>query len=366
MTKNFLYPLFTLSGTIIGVGIFSLPYITLQVGIWTMLGYFLFLAPLVIFIHYLFGEIALKTPDFSRLSVYAKIHLGSWGEKTALISNIFGFLGAILAYLIIGGEFLNNFLSPIFGENTLFYNFIYFFAGAVLIYGGIKSISKIEFWGMIIFFIILILIFLKGLPFFKTENLFLRNGPADVFLPYGPILFSLWGASVIPEIEEMLGDNKKSLRKIIFLGILIPVFIYLFFIFLVLGVSGLSTTPEALAGLKNVMGNGAVYLGFFAGILATFTSFITIGLTLKKVLWYDLKISKNISWLISCFTPFLFLLLGFKDFVKIIGLVGAVALGVDGILIILMYGRISKNKLVYPLILIFLGGIFYEIIYFLN
>jgi len=35
-----IYALATLSGTIIGVGLFSLPYITLKVGFWVMLGYF--------------------------------------------------------------------------------------------------------------------------------------------------------------------------------------------------------------------------------------------------------------------------------------------------------------------------------------
>ena len=46
MFKKFIYPISTLSGTIIGVGIFALPFVTLKVGFWVMLGYFFILGSL--------------------------------------------------------------------------------------------------------------------------------------------------------------------------------------------------------------------------------------------------------------------------------------------------------------------------------
>ncbi|PIR07544.1 hypothetical protein COV54_00500, partial [Candidatus Jorgensenbacteria bacterium CG11_big_fil_rev_8_21_14_0_20_38_23] len=66
-----IYAIATLSGTIIGVGLFALPYITLKVGFWVMLCYFLVLGALVILIHSFFGELALKTPDYKRLPGFA-------------------------------------------------------------------------------------------------------------------------------------------------------------------------------------------------------------------------------------------------------------------------------------------------------
>lgn len=359
----------TLAGSIIGVGFFSLPYITSQVGLWIMLAYFLVLGLLVALIHLLFGEVALKTPDFLRLPSYAQIYLGSWGKITALLAIVFGFLGAILAYLVIGGEFLTNLLSPIFGGNSLIYTLLYFSAGALLILFGIKAISKVHFLGLSLFFIILIIIFFKGLPSLRLENLFLIShqsfGLGNLFLPYGPILFALWGTSMIPEIEEMLGESKSLLRKIIPIGILIPAIVYLFFIFMVLGIAGVNTSPEAISGLKSYLGTGIISLAFLAGIITTFNAFLSTGLTLKKTLWYDFKIPKNIAWAITCFVPLFLFLIGLKDFIKIISFVGGVMLGIDGILILLMYQKISKKKLLtYPLISVLLGGIIYEIIYF--
>ena len=370
--KKILYALATLSGTIIGVGLFSLPYITLQVGIWVMLAYFLVLGVLVILVHYFFGEVALNTPDYLRLPGFAKIYLGKPGQIIAFISGILGLIGALLACLIVGGEFLTGLLSPIFGGSYVFYVLIYFLIGAILIYGGIKFIGRVEFWGLVLFFVVLIFIFIKGLPVFDIKSLLMIHDSGfkiqNLFLPYGAILFSLWGAALIPEAEEMLKEDKKLLKKIIPISILIPIFVYLFFIFLILGICGGNTTQTALTGLKDFLGSGPFYLLLFFGLLTTFTSFITLGLTLKKIFWYDLKLEKKLSWFFTCFIPLILFLIGIKSFIVVISAVGGIMLGVDGILIILMYKKINPQKkaLVYPLIFIFALGILYEIIYFLK
>ena len=372
-----IYAIATLSGTIIGVGIFALPYVTLKVGFWAILGYFLVLGTLVILIHLFFGELSLKTPDFKRLPGFAKIYLGNWGQIVAYISIILGIFGALLAYLIFGGEFFTELLSPIFGGNSLIYTLFYFIVGAALIFSGIKAIAKVEFWGLVLFFIILFAIFFRGESFITIENLFPSPDFSYAFLPYGVILFSLWGATLIPEVEEMLAptpnfgvgvkQKKKALRWIIPIAIFIPIIVYLFFIYLILGITGPQTTESALTGLRDVLGDGIVSLALCFGLLTTFTSFIALGLTLKKVFWYDLKIGKNIAFAITCFIPLVLFLIGIKQFIPIISFVGATMLGIDGILILLMYRKIKpKQILVYPLFLILFGGIIYEIIYFIK
>lgn len=357
-----------LINTIVGAGIFALPYIALKSGIGVTIAYFFVLVSLAVLIHLFFSEVAMATPDFLRLPGYAKIYLGDWGKRVAVISTILGFYGATLAYLVLGGDFLKNLLSPIFGGGGTLYTFLYFLAGAILVYFGIKIITKVEFLGLILFFLILIAIFIKGIPFLRAENLFAgAGGIKDLFLPYGPIFFSLWGASIIPELEETLGRNKNLLKKIIILSVLISAIIYLLFIFLVLGISGINTSSDAISGLKNFLGEFAGIF-FLFGIITTFTSFLSVGLTLKNTFLYDFKMTKNLSWFLALFLPFFLFLIGFKSFVTIIGVVGGVMLGIDGILILLMYKKIRPEKifLVYPLALIFLGGIIYEIIYFIK
>jgi tyrosine-specific transport protein len=369
--SKFIYAVSTLSGTIIGVGLFGLPYVTLKVGLWVILAYFLILGILVVLVHQFFGELALRTPDFKRLPGFAKIYLGNWGEKTAFVSTILGLFGALLSYLIVGGEFFTELLSPYIGGNDLIYTLLYFTIGSILIFYGIKAVAKVEFWGLILFFIILIIIFFSGRNLINTQNLFIGakdfpNLVQNLFLPYGVILFSLWGAALIPEVEEMLGENKKMLKVIIPLSILIPTLVYLAFIYLILGVAGTKTSESALLSLNDFFGNGIVVLALFFGLLTTFTSFITLGLTLKKIFWYDLKITKNLSWAITCFFPLILFLIGLKSFITVIGFVGGVMLAVDGILILLMYNKIRPERkfITYSLISLFLAGIVYSLLYF--
>lgn len=370
--KKIIYSVSVLSGTIIGVGIFSLPYIASKVGISVFLGYFLVLGMLVILVHLFFGKVALRTPDFKRLPGFAEFYLGKWGKFFALISIIFGLFGSILAYLIIGGRFLTEIFSPFFGGSEFLYTLFYFIFGAFLIYYGIRIVSKIEFLGLLLFLGILILIFFQNRELIQFNNLLFKKPStrfADLFLPYGPVLFSLWGAALIPELEEGLGNFRQLLKKIIPVAVLVSIFVYLFFVFLILGITGSQTTESALTGLKNFLDRKTFSFLLFFGAVSTFTSFIALGLTLKKVFWYDLKIPHSISWTITCFLPFFLYLIGIKSFIPVISFVGAVMLGIEGILILLMYGKIESNKKkkigALSLSLLFLGGIFYEIIHFL-
>ncbi len=372
-TKKIIYSVATLAGTTVGVGLFALPYIASRVGFLVILGYFLVLGVIVAVIHSNFGKLSIATPDFKRLPGFAKIHLGELGEKVALVSSILGLFGALLAYLIVGGTFLESLLSPILNiQGNLFYTLVYFFLGALSIFFGIKIIVQIEALGLILFFTVLIIIFIRAYPLINIEQFLLPTEKLDVstfFLPYGAVLFSLWGAALIPEVEEMLGKDKKLLSKIIPIATLIPIIIYVFFIYIILGITGNQTTESALTGLRSYLGNGVVNLTLFLGVLTTFTSFIALGLTLRRIFWYDLKIGKNISWLITCFSPLIIFLLGLKSFITVISLGGGIMLGVDGILILLMYQKIKEKKtwlLTLPLILIFVVGLVLEIVYFLK
>jgi len=375
MNKRFFQALAILMGHIIGVGIFSLPFIAAQVGIWTMLFYFLVLGGVVVLFELLYGEAILRTKEKHRLPGYAYKYLGNWAKNLALFSSGLGLIMAILAYIIVGGNFLSSILIPILGGSSLLYIYIFFALGALLIFFGVKSIARVESILLVFFLAILVLVFYKGAPLINPSYLFIFDAKY-LFLPYGAILFSLVGTSIIPEIREYLIEKPKDLRKVIILATLFAALISLLFTILILGVTGSETTSEAIAGLKNYFGNGIVVLVLLFGILATFTSFLTCGLTLKKILWYDFKINKHISWAIACFSPLALFLLGLTDFIKIISLSGGTLLAISAILMILIYLK-AKTKgdlepayslniskfFVYSLIIFFVIGAVAELIY---
>jgi len=370
--KNYIYPIATLSGSVIGVGFLSLPYITLKVGIWPMLFYFTTLTALVVFLHVIFGQISLKTPDFKRFPGFVGFYLGKKVEGITLILMILGSFGVLLAYLVIGGQFLSGILSPLLGGGAFNYTILYFIILSIIIYFGINAISKLEFWAITFLLISFLIIFIKGFYYIKIGNIFSNKGLTHVnwknaFLPYGAIIFSLWGVGLIPEIEEMVRGRKKLLKRIIVISMLIPAIIYLLFIFLILGISGNQTTESALIGLKTFLGQGIISIALFVGVITTFTAFIAQGLLLKKVFMYDLGVKEFPAWVLTCFPPLIFFLLGFNSFIVLISFVGGVLLSIDGILILLMYKKIGGKKIIaYPLILVFVLGIIYEVIYFIK
>ncbi len=374
--KNFFKALATLTGTIIGVGLFSLPYITSKVGLWTMLGYFLVLGAVTILVNFIYGEIVLRTKEHHRLPGYAQKYLGGWAKKLSFFSNSIGLGGALLAYLIVGGSFLFSLFNPIFGRSYSFYVLLMFFIGVFLIYFGIKSISQAESVLLILFFVVLIFIFQKGFSMIELKNL-VNFDLAHIFLPYGAILFSISGMSLIPEIREMLKQKPEDLKKIIFYSVLISILVCLVFSVIVTGITAKNTSQDAISGLRNIFSNGIISLALIFGFLTVFTSFLTIGLTLKKILWYDMGMKKNLSWFLACFVPLFLFFLGLNDFITIISLAGGIFIGIDVALIILIYLQAKKkgdlepayslnfpNPLIYSLITFFILGVIYEIYYF--
>ena len=98
---------------------------------------------------------------------------------------------------------------------------------------------------------------------------------------------------------------------------------------------------------------------------------------MKKIFWYDFGVNKNVAWALTCFVPLILFFLGFQNFIGVISLVGGSMIGIDGLLILIMYRKIFLTKyethqhklvkfLLPVLALIFIAGIVYEITYFIR
>lgn len=365
--KDYIYPIAVFSGGMVGVGFLSLPFIAMKSGFFVMLGYFVLLTILILFINSIFCEISLKTPDFKRFPGFVRHYLGKWAGLFTMISIIIGTFGVLLAYLVVAGNFLTSVFQPIFHGQEFIYVFIFFIVVSAIVYFDIKVIARIEFWVIALLFFSLVLVLIEGFSKIKISNIFSGGNFSNLFLPYGPLLFALWGVGLIPETEEMIRGKKGNLKKIIFIATLLISVFYFLFTFLILGITGSGTTEVALTGIKDLFDGFSVVLAMFIGVAAVFAAFITQGIIFKKTLMFDLGIKHWQAFVMTCFTPMIIYLLGLKSFISIISLTGGILLGIDGILILLMYKKIGgKNILIYPLSLVFLFGVIYEIIYFIK
>ena len=368
----FYYSIATLVGTIIGAGIFGIPYVVSKAGFLAGLINLIVLGFVVLMINLYTGEICLRTKKTHQLAGFAEIYLGKTGKMIMAFASVFGIIGALIAYLIGEGELL----SAIFGGSPFFFSILFFVICSTLIYFDLKAIKKSEFFLGI--FMLALVLTICAVSLFHVDLKNLSNfSLAQVFLPYGVILFAFVGASAIPEMEVIEQNEKKKLKKAILIGTLIPFLVYLLFMIAVVGVTGLQTTEVATIGLGKALGNYMVIFGNLFGVFSMSTSFLLLGLALKWMLHYDYKIPKALAWLITISIPLALFLIGVKSFIGVIGITGAVAGGIEGILIVLIAKKAKEKSEVEPaytiglswifafiLIILFTLGIIYQFIKF--
>lgn len=329
----------SLIGTIVGAGIFGLPYTALKSGFGIFVLELAVLFLVVLILHLFYGEVVAKTPGKYRLVGYVEKYLGRKAKQIAFVSSLFGFYGALLVFLTLGGQFANRLANYYFSFNDyLISSLIFYFLCAAAVFFGVRLIASLEFiLSLLLFFVILVIV---GLVADKVSpsNLF-GFDVKNIFIPYGIILFALSGASVIPEIKEII---KKDFFKVIFWGTFIPAVIYFIFTLTVLGFTGAGTSKNSVDGLLAKFGDGIIVWITALGLISIFTSFLTLGDTLKKIFWYDLKLNHFLSWLLVVLTPLALFLLKLQDFIIIMGVVGAFAIAIEGVFIIILHRKIQS------------------------
>ena len=368
--KRTLVATLTLIGTIIGVGVFGLPYTFAVAGVNIGIIWFLILSAAILLTHLYYGEVVSASSEEHRLVGFAAKYLGKKAAIAATVCSVLSFYGAILAYIIVGGQFLYNLFGNILGGTVGLYQVVFFILVAVFVAFGLKMVSEIE--SVLTALLVLTMIIITWVAFKNgSADNFTSSNWSEFFLPYGVIFFAITGSNAIPEIKDIVGGDKKSLSRSIIWGSLISFALTLVFTLAVVAVSGVFTSSESLFGLGENLGPGIILFGSIFGFLAIITSFLVIGVNLKEQFIYDFGMGKFIAWALACIPPFLIYLFGTTDAIKIMGLTGSVLSGFIGIIIIALYLKVLREKKIKSrlkffapfLILLFIFGIVYEIAY---
>ncbi len=341
MNKKFLLAISTLVGTIVGVGIFGLPYVFYKAGILLGFFYLIIVAIILIIIHLFWAEISFETVENHRLVGYAKKYLGNKAKIIVACSTIFGFFGAIIAYFLLGSQFLAGSLKFYLGPDFKIYLFIFWIIASLAAIKGIKLVAKLEALINFLLIGIVIIFFSMGVRKINLNNLPLVDFK-NFFLPYGVILFSLAGGNAVPELKEILQD-KKLLKKAVIIGTLIPAVLYLLF---VVGILGLDGTTISVNVFFNLASNRLLaYIGQIFGFLAVITSVFVFNLYLKKVFIFDFKLPKILATSLVVFIPFLFVFF-FKNinFINVLEAVGVISIGIEGIVLVLIHEKLKGMR----------------------
>ncbi len=364
-------------GTIVGVGIFGLPYAFVQSGFLIGAAMLILFTGIFLYLHLLYGEIVLRTRRKKRLVGYAKKYLGIKGKVIASVAALFGLIGAQLAYLIIGSRFLFLLFQQVhLPVNLLACLLIFFSIGSLVVLKGTIAIANSEFWMSLFLIAFIVFIFTAAWPHIETSHLTVIR-PEGSILAYGVMLFALSGLVAIPELIEYLKKKRNShFKRVIRIGTLLPAFLYFLFVIAIVGIAGTEVSQSAIGNLQKFLGANIFLASIVFGILAVLTSFITIGINLTKILWYDYHLPKTLSWLIVSLSPLVFYFIGLRNFIGIISTVGAIMGGINGILIIAIFQKARQHGdqkpaytiklpkvLKWGFVVMFLGGIVYQLFY---
>src|SRR3989338_6323757 len=88
--RQFFLSVSTLIGTVIGIGIFGVPFVFAKSGFLTGVLFLIILTAITLIIHLAFGEIILRTNGNHQITGYAEAYLGSKWKNIVLFSFVMG------------------------------------------------------------------------------------------------------------------------------------------------------------------------------------------------------------------------------------------------------------------------------------
>ncbi|TAL20199.1 hypothetical protein EPN90_01535 [Patescibacteria group bacterium] len=333
----------TLVGTVIGAGIFGVPYVYSKIGLLLGVTLTVILGGFLTLLLLLYAELLLRARRSMRLPGIADKFLGRRAAGVATVSTVIGFWASLLAYLIIGGSFLDVLFGRFTGWPLIYWQLLFYLVSGIVVISGLWAVARAEFWLTGILLLVLVYFVGRLLPGVDFSYNFSADARQTV-LGYGVILFALAGTGAVPAVRELLVRREKRLYQIIALGGLTTALMTGLFGLAVVGITGAGTTEQAIDGLVSFLGENILLLGVTLGLLAVVTSFFTNGLYLLDTFRLDFRRSRPLAAVLALAPPLFAFFLGAQRFIAVIGFAGAVLGAFDSIIICLAYRAAQKQK----------------------
>lgn len=341
MFLRVLLPASLLAGTIIGAGMFALPFVFQSAGLLTGFIYLFLFAAIFILIYFLYADLISKTAgEEHRFLGYCRLHLGKGGFWAAFLIGLIEWFFVLTIYLILAPSFSKLFI----GGDYFYHLLVFWLLGSIAILFKVKRVAFLETLIVGGMAILIILIFGKGIGGFSLPIGWGKIDLTGIFTVAGPIFFALSGALAIPETVSYFRQTRipfSYLRKALVLGGVLPAVAYGMFVVGILGLSK-NVSQDAVSGLIGQV--PPVFLGLIGilGILSLFSSYIVVGLNERRMLQLDLGIPAGISGFLVVCVPLIIYLLGFQDFLSLVSFMGIIFLPLEVILILLMWLKAHK------------------------
>ena len=357
-TNRLIGGILLVAGTSIGAGMLALPVVTSFAGFVPSFFTLAFCWLLMYFTAHLILEVNLACPGDANMITMANRTLGAAGRIICWVTYLLLLYSLTAAYTAGCSPLFLYLLKNLFGPQVpdwtgpfplliLFGFFVYFGTRTV------DYVNRLLMIGLTVAYLALIL-FLP--PHVDGNNLSVIS-PTSTWIAI-PVIFTSYGFHiVIPSLSTYLHHNAKKLRLTILIGSLLPLFVYLVWVFLVLGVVPQSELRAAWEGgqsatvpLASLLDNPwistlANAFAFFAMI----TSFLGVSLSLSDFLGDGLKLhrftwGRELACVITFFPPLLFVLTYSRGFLLALQYAGLFVAILLGILPALMAWKLPQFK----------------------
>lgn len=249
MQSKFLGGILLIVGTSIGGGMLALPVANAAVGFWTS-SFFLLLCWFIMALGAFFIlEVNLYLPPGKNMVSMAASTLGTPGLLVAWLSYLFLLYTLLSAYISGGADVLGGLLNLIHMDapgwvlSTLFT-----LAFGAVVYGGIWHVDVLNrglMFGKLAVYALLV-VFIA--PFVRVEHF--ASGDLPMITSAIMILITSFGfAIIVPNLRDYFNDDIKTLKKVVLIGSLIPLFCYLAWDWVIMG----SLPSEGEHGLMSLM-----------------------------------------------------------------------------------------------------------------
>ncbi len=327
-----------LIGTVVGVGIFGLPYVFSQAGFVFGLVVLVVIAALSLLTFFVYADLLEVSQQHVRFVAVVSNQLGPFGRWIATLAYFGSLWGALLAYIIVGGQLLFNILRPVLAGEIFTYQVIFWLIVSIGMVGGSIFVRRLQSILIPIFFVMIAALTLFALPHLHVDYLIAME-PTNPLLPFGALIFAFSGFSAVPECREALGKHKSSLRSALLLGVVLIGAVYALFSLAVVGMTGPFTSTQAVDGLRLAMGPEVSTFVSVIGLCTVFTAFISVGNALTNSLVYDFRGRFLFSWALTACVPLAAFLFGARDFIGVIGATGGLLGGLSGVVLLIAYER---------------------------
>ncbi len=370
MNSYFWFATAMLAGTIMGAGIFSLPFVVSSVGVSVGYFYLALFAGVYCALHLMYAHILSDEHGKHDLPHVVEEYLGPTAGRVASFTVLAELLFVLTAYLALSPSFF----AIMLGASHPLAVLLFWAVSSAFIFVSLRTLGLADIVGVAILMCVVAMVYLFSIGHASLVESMRTVSWGVYLLPFGPLLFAMSGRPAIFKVVEEwrvshAARKPFSLYTAVALGTLIPAAIYALFVFSVIALSG-APSSDALSGLVGVLPRVVFFALGLMGIVAIWKSYFMIGANIRDILQRDMSISAIESAVIVLVAPLLIYTLGAREFLPLIGFVGGVFLALEGIFIVAIwrkkYARHPLRRVSAVLFAVFALAILYELVHILS